>query len=194
MRDGDFDRILHGTLCDSADLVRHGSGEHQGLPVLWDHGDDLVHVIDESHIQHPIGLVEDKLFDGIEVKISLFAKIDDSPRGSYNHIAACLEAFHLFRVRGPTIDRNDCMMGVFSQIANLIGHLFCELPRRDHNQCGRGGRTGFGASYRHYGVRPGLSRTCLSLTEHIFSSHSFRYRLKLDRCRLCPSHFGDGFA
>jgi hypothetical protein len=48
-------------------LSRHGSREEQCLPFGWYFGDDLFDIIDKSHIEHTIGLIEYKYFEILQV-------------------------------------------------------------------------------------------------------------------------------
>jgi hypothetical protein len=40
------------------DLRRHGGAEEQGLALLRQLGDHLLHVVDEAHVQHAVGFIE----------------------------------------------------------------------------------------------------------------------------------------
>ena len=62
---GDFDAhgIVQQPLGKPLDLVRVGGGEHQVLAPPRQQLDDPADVVDEAHVQHPIGLVEDQKLD-----------------------------------------------------------------------------------------------------------------------------------
>ena len=57
--DLDADRVLEEALGEAGDLGRHGGGEERGLPARVERGDDLPHRLDEAHVEHAVGLVED---------------------------------------------------------------------------------------------------------------------------------------
>ena len=62
---GDFDDFgrVHEVFGKFADGGREGCGKEQGLTLLGQHLHDFADVVDETHIQHAVGLVENDDFD-----------------------------------------------------------------------------------------------------------------------------------
>ena len=57
--DLDAHRVLEEALGERRDLGRHGGREQRRLPPRVQRRDDLPHRLDEAHVEHPVGLVED---------------------------------------------------------------------------------------------------------------------------------------
>jgi hypothetical protein len=57
-RHGDTRRIAQHLRGQRGDLARHGGREQQRLAVGRDLGDDRPDVVNETHVEHAVGLVE----------------------------------------------------------------------------------------------------------------------------------------
>src|SRR5690606_33245387 len=71
----DARRIVQQTIGQLGDLGREGRGEQQVLTLGRQLGDDLLHVVDEAHVEHAVGFVEDKILNGGEVHRTLADQI-----------------------------------------------------------------------------------------------------------------------
>jgi hypothetical protein len=65
-RYGDAHRIAQHLRRQVRDLARHGGGEQQRLALLRQFRDDRADVMDEAHVEHAVGFVEDEHLDLIE--------------------------------------------------------------------------------------------------------------------------------
>ena len=94
---GDLDagRSLEDRPRELRDLVGHGRGEEEGLAVGRQLRDDAPHVVDESHIEHPIRLVEHENLDMVEVDVSLLHEVEEASRSRDEDIDAASEAVRL---------------------------------------------------------------------------------------------------
>ena len=72
-RDGHASGIPQHRIGEPGDLLRHGGGEEQRLPRFRKHRDDLSDVVDEAHIEHAIGFVENQHFDLVEAQRTAIA-------------------------------------------------------------------------------------------------------------------------
>ena len=54
----------------SLNLVGHSGREHDGLTILWQSLHDSHYVIIESHVEHTVGLIENKEADATEIDIA----------------------------------------------------------------------------------------------------------------------------
>ncbi len=77
------------------DLFGHGGAEHQVLALLRQLGDHLFHIVDKAHVQHPVGLVQDKDLDVGQVDEALPHQIVQAARAGDQDIHALLQGFHL---------------------------------------------------------------------------------------------------
>ena len=89
------DGVLQNLLGELRDLLGHGGGEQQGLPLLRQAGDHPAHIVDESHIQHPVRLVQHKGLNGGEVDVTLTAQVVETARRGHQHVHPPLQGLHL---------------------------------------------------------------------------------------------------
>ena len=89
-RDGDIDldglaQNLPGQL---ADLGRQRSREHQRLPLGGQPADDGHDVVEESHVEHPVGLVEHEILHVRQVDAAVLQVGDQTARRGDHHVGA----------------------------------------------------------------------------------------------------------
>ena len=84
-----LDQRLHG--------FRHGCGKQQRLHVivLTHTADNAFHIIDKSHVQHAIRLIEHKQFNVLQINVSLTAQIVESARRCHEDIDTGAQCFGL---------------------------------------------------------------------------------------------------
>ena len=64
------------------DLTREGGREEDGLALLGGGVEDLLDVVAEAHVEHPVGLVEDRHLELVELEGSPLQVIDNATGGS----------------------------------------------------------------------------------------------------------------
>ena len=79
-------------LCQFLDFRWHGGREQQRLPLCGQVLDNLHDVVVKTHVEHTVGLVEDKEGDLAEVDIAHLQVCQQASRGGYHHVGAELEA------------------------------------------------------------------------------------------------------
>src|SRR6185436_7990706 len=62
----DLRRVMQDLVGKLPDARRHRSRKQQGLPLLRQIADDLENVLEESHVEHAVGLVKDQVLEVIE--------------------------------------------------------------------------------------------------------------------------------
>ena len=72
-RDLDALRLEQDLAGELRDFGRHGGGEQQRLPLVGQHRHDLAHVVDEAHVEHAVGFVEDQKFGVAQIDMALIA-------------------------------------------------------------------------------------------------------------------------
>ena len=84
-----LDQRLHG--------FRHGCGKQQRLHVivLAHAADNAFHIVDKSHVQHAIRLIEHKQFNVLQINVSLTAQIVESARRCHEDIDTGAQCFGL---------------------------------------------------------------------------------------------------
>ena len=88
-------RVVHVVLCDSGNLARHGGAEEQHLALLGHVAQDLVDVIDEAHVEHLVGLVEDDGAHVVELHHSAPNQVLQSAGSGYYHLHSALHRLDL---------------------------------------------------------------------------------------------------
>ena len=102
------------------DLLGHGGGEEEGLPLFRQAGDDLPHVVDEAHVQHPIRLVEDEGIDAGEVNMALAAQIVEPTGGGYQDVHTLLQGLHLGGLAHAAEDDGVAQLQVFAVLVEAL--------------------------------------------------------------------------
>ena len=83
----------------------HGGAEEQALTLFWKHGDDASDVVDEAHVQHGVGLVQDQKLDPFQRQKSLVAQVEESARGGHQDVHAFAELGHLLVLADASEDQ-----------------------------------------------------------------------------------------
>ena len=94
-RHGDALRVCQHRVGQLGDLARHCGREEQGLPLLAQHRDNLPDVVDEAHVEHAVGFVEDEDFDLVERDRALVHEIEQTARRGDENFDAMREAADL---------------------------------------------------------------------------------------------------
>ncbi len=72
--------LLEDALHQALDLRRHGRREQQRLPRRRQLGDHSLDVVDEAHVEHAVGLVEDEDRDAVEADMALLHEVEQAAR------------------------------------------------------------------------------------------------------------------
>ncbi len=94
---GDLDalRVFQQAIGQFADVVAEGGGKQQALLVLGHQGQDFLHVVDEAHVQHPVGLVQHQHFHAGQIHEALLLQVQQAARGGHQHVDAPVDAVDL---------------------------------------------------------------------------------------------------
>lgn len=79
-RDVHFGRVLQNALGEFPDFRRHRRAEHEVLPLLREKTDDAQDVVEESHVEHLVGFIQDQRIELIESDISEVEVTQESTR------------------------------------------------------------------------------------------------------------------
>ena len=71
-------------------------------------GDDLPHVVDEAHVEHAVGLVEDEDRDLVEPDMALVAQVEQAPGRGDQDVDAGLQRLHLVMLVDAAEDDGRC--------------------------------------------------------------------------------------
>ncbi len=76
-------------------VVRHGRREQQRLPLLRDRSHDAAHVLDETHVEHAIGFVEDEERHVPQADIAALDEIEQATRRGDEDVDATVQRLDL---------------------------------------------------------------------------------------------------
>ena len=71
--------------------------------MLEDFGD----IIDETHVQHAISLVEHDMFDPAKTDLATAKEVENSSGSSHNHLGSLSQLKYLLRLVHSTYDKSD---------------------------------------------------------------------------------------
>ena len=131
----DFLRVAQELLAQLRDAVRIGRGEQQRLARGRAHPRDLGDVVEEAHVEHPVGFVEHQRVQRVELQVAAIEVIHDAARRADHDMRAVLEALRLRAHRRAAAQRQHLhvLFGA-REAAHFLRDLVGEFPRRaqDH--------------------------------------------------------------
>mmetsp|Transcript_61841 Transcript_61841/g.161977 ORF Transcript_61841/g.161977 Transcript_61841/m.161977 type:complete len:599 (+) Transcript_61841:267-2063(+) len=185
--DGQLDGILPAEVSRHAlDFFRPSCGEHDGLPVRPDLGDDLADLRLEAHVQHAVCLVQAEVRHALEIRDACLQEIQQPPRRGDDDLDAAAE------VRGLAVaaDAAEAGRAADARSAGELHHFGLDL----HDQLASGchdqrHRAVAGAEWRlraevhqrRKEVGQGLAAAGLRDADHVTPRHGRRPADGLDR-------------
>ena len=181
--------VVEGELLD---VLLHGGGEQEGVPLLGHRLEYVLDVLDESHVEHPVGLVEDHHGHLGEVQDLPVDHVPDASGGAGNDVASLLELLDLALDAGPSVDGEADVAGVLGELPEFAGDLVGQLPGGHEDD--RGGNLPPGLDRSEYDgpVGAGLAGSSLGLAEHVDALDAQRDGVDLDGGGLGPAHVVHG--
>ena len=180
------------------DLIRHGGGEHQVLPFLWQVLNDFHDVIIKTHVQHPVRFVQYQVFQAVKLHIVVVQMGNHPARGTDHHFGPFGQGFLLPGKQGSVssaIHSDGAYGGKIGKALHMLVDLLGQFPR-GHNDQGPG-LVGLPGSYDilYDGKQEGccFPGTGLGRTYDIFSFKYGRDGLFLDGCGRFKTHGADPF-
>jgi hypothetical protein len=118
-----------------ADGVRHGGREEGRLALRGEMLEDPLHVIDEAHAQHLVGLVEHQGAQVVEVEALALDVVHDPARGADDHVGAPLQLAQLHDHALAAIDGKHMEARHLAGVAlEGFGHLNGQFAGGSQNQ------------------------------------------------------------
>ena len=90
--------------------------------------------MDEAHVEHAVGLVEDEDRDLIKPHMALLAEIEQAPGRGDQDIDARFQRLHLVMLVDPAEDDGSAQRKGAAVNAEALADLARELPRRRQDQ------------------------------------------------------------
>ena len=126
--------ILLEALGNAQDLGGHGGREEQGLAVFGAAVEDIADVVEEAHIEHLVGLVQNDHLDMIHLKGAALDVVNDTA-GCTDNDLGLLQAADLDHNGLAAIDGNrlDAFL-ILGKLAHFVGDLNGQLAGGRQNQ------------------------------------------------------------
>ena len=188
--------VVEVRLCHTLHLLAHRGREHQRVMICRQRFEDLVDAIRETHIQHLVGLVEHDVRHLFEMGLAAMHQVHQTARRGNDNLHTLFQGPYL-RLDGSTAiyGLHVYPLHIFGEIAEVVGNLQTQFPRRREYQCLRL------ASRRVYPFQQGdakgrrLTRTSLSEGDDIvLIPQQIGNHLLLHRHRLHKAQLLDGLA
>ncbi|AGW41060.1 two-component system response regulator [Leifsonia xyli subsp. cynodontis DSM 46306] len=126
--DGDLFGIVQVLLRDAADLRRHRRGEERDLLVIGRVGENRLHILGETHLQHLVGLIEHEVLERGEVERSLVEVIHDAAGRAHHDMHASTQRGELHPVALAAVHRQQMNAFQMRRIAlERLRHLQRQL-------------------------------------------------------------------
>ncbi len=133
-RDADLDRIIEELAGQRLDLLGHGGREEQVLAIARQQLGDALQRVDEAHVHHLVGLVEDEDFRVLDGEGALVDQVKQTAGGGDDDVDAGRQGTDLL------VDRHAAEHGFHRQaqetaiIAEALGDLGSQLAGRRQHQ------------------------------------------------------------
>src|SRR5437667_6331671 len=131
---GDADGIAHDRPRERLDLRSHRRGEEEGLSLPWEGVDDPPDIREETHVEHPIRLVEDKDLEPTEVDVAAGHMIEETAWRRDDDVDARTQGVFLRGHSDAAIDRVAVDSGALRKPAEGDLDLGRELARRRQDE------------------------------------------------------------
>ncbi|RAO53667.1 hypothetical protein PSN01_03846 [Micromonospora saelicesensis] len=116
------------------DRVRHGGREEHRLPVFRKHRQDLLDVVEEAQVEHPVGLVEDECVHPVEPEVLLLLQVHQSAGRADQDLDALAQRVDLRLVRHAAVDRQHPDATRPACGGQILGDLDAQLAGGDDDQ------------------------------------------------------------
>src|SRR5881396_3220290 len=137
---GDADGIAHDRPRERLDLRSHRRGEEEGLSLPWEGVDNPPDIREETHVEHPIRLVEDKDLEPAEVDVAAGHMIEETAWRRDDDVDARTQGVFLRGHSDAAIDRVAVDSGALRKPAEGDLDLGRELSRRRQDEGPRAAR------------------------------------------------------
>ena len=115
---------------EPVDVVVERRGEQHRLVRSLDAPQQPVHLGQEAHIGHPVGLVQDHHLDIADGHLSALAQVDQATRGGDHHVDTLAQLLHLAVDVGSAVDDDDAALDGGREERVHVGDLHRELTCR----------------------------------------------------------------
>ena len=127
-------RVLQDAGGQLLDLFGHGGAEHEVLALLGQLGDHFLHVVDKTHVQHPVGFVQHKNFNVREIHQPLPHQVVQPARAGDEDLNALFDGLHLRSLPHTAKDDGGAQLLVLAVGGKALPDLERQLPGGGEDQ------------------------------------------------------------
>ena len=180
-----LDELLH--------VARHGCREEGRLPLLRRLLENRGDVVAETHVEHPVGFVEDDHFERAQAQGAPFEVVHDASGSARDDLRPVFQTAELGAVGGAPVNReffDPLFKG--AQFCDLSGHLHGQFAGRAQDQNLRGAYARIHAFDCGDGKSGGFSRTGAGKSGDVLAGKEGGNGGSLDGGSLFETHLFDG--
>ncbi len=186
---------MHEAVGQLLDLIGEGRGEKQVLTLFGQQREHSADVMDKTHVQHAIGLIQHQDFHFGQIERFLTNMIEQPPRRCHQDIDTVAQGLNL----RPDIDAAENYGGAQRQVPAVSGDAFADLGRQltggskhqsAHRARATGRRTGVQALQQRQGEAGGLAGAGLGAGQDVTAFEYDGNGLGLDGCGLAVALIG----
>ena len=199
--DVDADRIAGQLRGKPAHRAVEGRGKQHGLARRRRQRAHALDVVDEAHVEHAVGFVQDEHLQLRQVDATAFDVVHQAAGGCDQQVDAALQRAVLHRVRRAAVETHGAHAQALAVAHRLLGDLLRELARRRQHQHARharhpvltDGRVGLRRDPVQRGQHEGrsLAGARLRRADDVAAFEQRRDRLRLDGRRLVVAARGE---
>ena len=186
--DGDLSGVAQAPGGEALDLLGNGCREEEGLPLLGALLHDAADIGKESHVEHPVDLVEDKNLEVGEADLALLHEIEQAPRRGYDDVGSLGKGLALGAITDSAEDDDGVQVGECGKFLESLLHLERQFTGRLQDEAAGLAIGSLEAAEDRKAEGGGLSRACLGGGDEIPPIHGNGNRLRLNRRRLHITH------
>ena len=150
------------------DFARHGGREEQHLALLGHLGEDGVDTVEESHVEHLVGLVHDDGRNVVEPHGFPLEQVEQAARRGHDDVYPLLQGAYLaLDARAAVNGQDGESVDVLRVVGEVAGNLQAEFAGGRENQCLRLAQRAVDALYHGQAEGSRLTRTGLGQSHQV---------------------------
>jgi len=135
---GEEDVLLQEVLSEDLDVPWESGAEHESLTIMDTRHvfslDDTTDLGFETHVEHAVGLIEDKVLDVGKRDAVAFDQVNKTPRCGAQQVTATLDLAQLLVDVSTTVDDRTADPGTVGEFAGFVMNLADELAGGSENE------------------------------------------------------------
>ena len=188
----DLDRLLQVLGGEVLDRRGHGRRPQQHGVLLQQAGEDEVHVLDEAHVEHLVGLVEDDGAHLLQVDAGVPDQVDEAARRGHEDVDAVVELALLHADVEAAEDGEGHHVGVARHVVDLLHVLHGQLAGRHEDEVLHDPELRVGHVHQGDGAGRSLARSGLGEADHVAAAEDLGDGLLLDGGHVPVAHLVEG--